>query len=300
MSTMQLDANLDCYETVRDMRRSEGHFRGSQQTELFYQTWWSDRSRGTLVLTHGLAEHSECYQTFVQRLASPDWDVFAHDLRGHGRSEGKRGLVRSFDDYVLDLLAFLKAIAHDDKKPLVLLGHSMGGLIVLRTIMEHALPIKAAVLSSPLLGIAMKVPALKEWGSKWLAKNWPSLTMYNEIHFDQLIRDHEMVKDYEKDPPRHEKISATLYRGMIDSIDYVNRHADQLPDKLKRPLLFQLAGNDRIVSTSASAAFFEKLNVPDKTLHVYPDSYHEIYNDLDYGVVMEDLRRFLSRWLPSN
>src|SRR3954463_7834072 len=109
------------------MRRTEGHFRGTNQLELFYQTWWAQRPRGTLVVTHGLAEHSDCYDVFAGRLNSPDWNIFAHDLRGHGRSEGKRGLVRSFDEYALDLIAFLKFLEGEyqiHKGPVVLLGHS--------------------------------------------------------------------------------------------------------------------------------------------------------------------------------
>ena len=78
------------------VQRFEGHFKGSESNELFYQTWTPEKVRGLFVITHGLAEHSECYHPLAKMLSDDGWLVYAWDLRGHGRSEGKRGYIKNF------------------------------------------------------------------------------------------------------------------------------------------------------------------------------------------------------------
>src|SRR5690606_35552325 len=128
-------------------KRSEGFFKGYDDIELFYQTWASDNPAGTLVITHGIGEHSESYIRLADGLKHTPWEVYAWDLRGHGRSEGKRGVVKSFSEYYRDLHCFLELVKEKNAdRPTVLLGHSLGGLINIRGIQElENLTLKAAV-----------------------------------------------------------------------------------------------------------------------------------------------------------
>jgi len=101
--------------------RLEGTFWGYQDVELFYQVWKPEVSHGTLVVTHGIAEHSDCYARFADAVVEMGWTVFAWDLRGHGRSEGKRGYVNRFQDFSDDLdnaVRFVKTKYSDRQKPL--------------------------------------------------------------------------------------------------------------------------------------------------------------------------------------
>jgi alpha-beta hydrolase superfamily lysophospholipase len=139
----------------------------------------------------------------------------------------------------------------------------------------------------------MKVSPIKDIAARVLAKYLPDVTLHNELRFEHLSRDPQMLKAYQQDPLRHERASANLYLGMIEHMKYVNQNAN----RLRTPLLMQVAGHDMIVSAAASQAFFEKVTMVDKTLHVYTDSYHEIYNDLGYEAVFADLRKFLSRFV---
>lgn len=280
--------------------RHEGHFRGYENVELFYQTWSSEerRPRATIVLTHGMSEHSECYHRTAEELVPMGWDICAWDLRGHGRSEGKRGVVGNFHNYVLDFGYFLKHLKSTGKLEgrFALLGHSMGGLVTLRHLVDQVndCPVADAVaLSSPLLGIAVEVPVLKDLAARVLYRFAPNFTMFNELHYDRLTRDPDFRKGYDTDPLRHDKVSPGIFLGMLENMAVVKTRAA----KIKLPLLIQAAGEDQIVSLQAIKDFFPQIGSEDKKLIVYNESYHEIFNDLDRMKVFRDLDVFLTRAL---
>lgn len=280
------------------LQRFEGYFRGSDDTELFYQTWTNDKIRGTFVITHGLAEHSECYHHVAKELCDDGWKVVAWDLRGHGRSEGKRGYVKDFSMFVDDLGRFIKTIAvkdggNKDGGNVVMFGHSMGGLITVRYLQTHAPQIAALCLSSPALGLSAKVPKLKEALAHVAVKWVPTLTMYNEIKYEDLTRDEEMLKSHQLDTLRHDKISPGLFLGMVDGFTAAHEQASEL----KYPVLMQLSGEDRLVSTEASREFFEHLPNKNKELHIYADSLHEVFNDRDRSKAIADLKKFINPFL---
>jgi alpha-beta hydrolase superfamily lysophospholipase len=290
------------------LQRFEGHFAGFDETELFFQTWsnsgasalvgansQSEESgpRGTFIITHGLGEHSECYHPLAKVLAENGWHVMAWDLRGHGRSEGKRGYVNHFSDFRRDLEIFVRLARKQSRgaqTPFILFGHSMGGLITLEHFLHSGDPKPdACVLSSPAVGIAVHVPPFKvklaEVAEKWL----PAITLGNEINYSDLSRDEKMVTSYARDNLRHDKVSPGLYLGMQRAFKEVLSN----PAYFEIPFLFQIAGDDHIVSAEAARELFSKLPNKKNQLSLYPDSYHEIYNDLDRENVIADLKKFL-------
>lgn len=275
--------------------RFEGAFRSFDQAELFYQLWSVDQPKGTIIVTHGLAEHSECYHPFAKTLQADGWEIFGWDLRGHGRSEGKRGYVRDFSDYCKDLRAFVELIIKERQAkttPLYLFGHSMGGLISTLTTMDWpSPPVQGLLLSSPAFGIAVQVPVLKDKVARLAHKFLPTLTLYNELNYNDLSRDEAMVKSYGQDVLRHDKISPAVYLGMVDG---GKRVADS-PSSITLPVLLQVAGVDRIVSAPIAQEIFPKLPNKRNQMHYYPDSRHEIYNDLDRNQAFADLRKFISQ-----
>ena len=116
--------------------RFEGSIEGYRGIELFTQSWRSEHHKGTLIVTHGMAEHSDCYNEFAQYCNEKGWDVFAWDLRGHGRSEGQRGYVDSFDCFEKDLRKVIEFVKTEKNGPYVLFGHSLGGLITIKNLIK--------------------------------------------------------------------------------------------------------------------------------------------------------------------
>ncbi len=280
-----------------NIKRSEGYFRGKDDIELFFQAWTPAKPYGTLVINHGLGEHTDSYQRLVDGLIDSNIQCIAWDMRGHGRSEGKRGVVHRFSDYSADLVIFLKHIKNDiSKQPIAMLGHSMGGLVTINTLLRYPdLDIKCAVLSAPFLGVQMKVPEVKRVGAKYLADYLPSVTMWNEIHDRDLSHDKEVLAEFPKDPLRHDRISPRLFLDMVSYADRIRREGKNL----KIPIFFQLSGQDKIVSTRASVDFFDTIASTEKEMKIYEHSYHEIYNDIERQQAYSDIKAFLKKHLKA-
>ncbi len=277
--------------------RMEGHFAGFKKTDLFYQTWTVPQAIGTLVVTHGLGEHSDCYNLFANAMCPKGWNVISWDLRGHGRSEGRRGCIDQFSDFAHDLQIFLYFLKQHSKLelPYFLVSHSMGGLITLRYATELGVDGALGIcLSSPLIGVAAKVPVIKDFAAKVLFNIAPNYTMFNELQFTDLTRDPEILKTYPKDSLRHDKISPGLYFGILDSIKAVHENVE----KISVPFQMQLAGADKVVSTPASQNYFGLVKSEVKKLIVYPENHHEIFNDIDREQVFKDLDLFTKSLLP--
>lgn len=277
--------------------RREGHFRGFGDCDLYYQSWTLGGSAtATFVITHGIGEHSESYHHTATALAQKGYTVYAWDLRGHGRSEGKRGYVEDFRNYSKDLVLFLNYLKKKKTSgPVVLFGHSLGGLILLRYLTDSdinssgELKSQATVLSSPALGVTVEVPKIKDMAAGFLNKWWPTFTMFNELKNEDLTSLNDYLNAYDRDPLRHYRISAPLYFGMLEGFEFVNANADRVPG----PLLLQAARKERIVSLPAIELFYDRLKASPKKLMIYEDSLHEIYNDLQKEQVIEDLDQFL-------
>lgn len=276
------------------LKRSEGYFRGKDDFELFFQTWTSSKPTATLVITHGMGEHTECYQRLIDGLQDQNLRFIAWDLRGHGRSEGKRGVISDFNDFCDDLTVLLSHIKKDiSEDPIVLLGHSMGGLVTLKTLAEHHPDVKCAVLSSPLMGVAVDVPEVKKVGARYLAQYLPTVTMWNEINDRDLTHDKEVIAEFRKDPLRHDRVSPKLYLEMVANCESIKENADQID----LPIFFQLSGQDKIVSTQATLDFFDMVKSNQKEYKIYENSYHEIYNDIERDLAFNDIKVFLKKHL---
>lgn len=273
----------------------EGQFKSFDGTLLNYQAWKNPGAKANIVLCHGLSEHSGTYKILAEGLTGSPFDIIALDLRGHGRSEGNRG-VGTIDQYVLDFKVFVHDII--DKKysenPKFFLGHSMGGLVVTKFLIRNgSMGAKGVVLSSPLFGVAVEVPFLKKKSAKLLSLLAPNFTLGNEINHSQLTHDIDIIREHDRDQLRHNRISSGLFLSMEESMDYCFKNED----KITGPLFLQQAGDDKIISRKRSEEFFANLKCSDKEIKIYPNMYHEIYNEKDRKVPHEDLKNWLTQKL---
>ena len=276
----------------------EAVFHSYQHAELFYHLWQVPEPQGTILVTHGLAEHSECYKEFAEDLNRLNYNVIVYDLRGHGRSEGKRGVIEDFDFFCQDLTLFVDFCVDNYKKDkaFFLLGHSLGGLITAKTILSKEVKgVDAVIFSSPCFGLKIAVPTWKEklaqMSSQWL----PNMTMWNELRYEDLIRDVEKIKAYEADPLRHDKISPRIFMGMLTGMENIEKNEADFD----LPVLMQVAGQDRICNPATGIRFYENCASKIKKLQIYDESFHEIYNDLDRQLAIRDLQSFLSKFVKT-
>lgn len=278
------------------MNRTEGYFPGYDGKELYYQTWTREDAKLSIVLTHGFAEHSEPYHRLAEGLLDKaPVNIFAWDLRGHGKSYGKRGVVKDFHEYVKDFWEFYSLVKSTKPEKMILLGHSMGGLITIKSLIEYdsKLDVEAVVLSSPFLGMEIKVSPLKDYAAKLIAKLSPNLTLDNEIDYKDLTHDLAVVEEYEKDHLRHSRISPSLYLNFLETFPEVFAKLSQI----QLPVFMQIAGDDRIVDKNASLKFYDGIGSIKKEKIIYDSMFHEVYNEKDREVVFKDLAKYLEKYI---
>lgn len=272
---------------------------------LAFRHWPCSPARGTVLLVHGLGEHGGRYHRLAADLNRAGWQVAAHDHRGHGASPGARGALANNDDLLHDLAAVVDTLRAAHPGRLVLLGHSMGGLVAARFVAGGVAPgprppwhreVDALVLSSPALDAGLG------WAKRLLLavarRVAPDLAQGNGLSADWLSRDPATVAAYRADPLVHDRITARLAAFIVDGGEQVRALAPRWP---LRTLLLQ-AGSDRCVAPAGSAAFAAAANGPGAsgrvTAHAYPALFHEIFNEPERDEVVATLCAWLDTQLP--
>ena len=261
---------------------------------LFLRSREVENSRGRLLAVHGLGEHSGRSGRIASCAAAARLDFFALDLRGHGRSQGRRGHAGSFDRLLTDLDCMRRRTGNGDSKlPTFLLGHSLGGLIVGRYVQEFGFPsLAGAVLVAPFVDLAMRPPAWKLRLSDLLDRMVPAFTMDNEIRSGMLFRTAEEQAAHENDSLVHHRVSARLWGEMRRQADILVRRADQS----RTPILVQLPGDDRVVSTAASRKLATRFGGDTRVIE-YGHAYHDLYRDPAADEAATDLVRWIDEIL---
>lgn len=238
-------------------------------------------SLGSVFLTHGFAEHSGRYRHVVDALVARGLTVACYDLRGHGHSEGPRGYVERFEDYLRDARALLGHLQEHKGwrtggKP-VLLGHSLGGLITFLLGLEMTDEARGAILSSPFFGLALHVPAPKRAAGVLLSRVLPRFALPSDLRGKDLTHDSKLARAYDEDPLLVKKVPARWFTEAMAA----QQRALERAGSWKLPLLLLHGGADKVASPTASRALFERVDDPRKELRILDDQYHEIFNELD-------------------
>jgi alpha-beta hydrolase superfamily lysophospholipase len=274
-----------------------GEIAASDGIKIFYRQYQAEAERARMVIAHGVGEHSGRYGNVIERVIPQGISVWVPDHRGHGQSDGKRGHVLNFVQYLTDLRLTVELAKKDmpGEMPCFLLGHSMGGLIALYFAQRYPELIDGVVASSPCLGMVIEIPAVKKVLGSFMSYVWPGMTMGSGLDATKISRDENVVSTYEKDPLVHDRVSARFFTELLAAVESVNQQASSL----NVPVLMQVAGEDYLVDADSSKHFFEKLTLEDKTLHLYDGMYHEIYNapQDQKEKVLDDLEAWLQREL---
>ena len=262
--------------------------------ELFYRAWHPGSVRKkALILFHGGHEHSGRFQDLVERLNFSDISVFAWDARGHGRSPGARGYAGHFNDLVKDADTFVRTVSSTYDIPLdnmVLMGHSVGSVIVATWLHDYAPRVRGAVLGSPAFNVKLYVPFALP-ALKLLQKFRPDAYVDSYVKPGMLTHDAEEAAARRTDPLISPKIAVRVLTSLFDTAGRVIRGANSIT----APVLMLCAGSDWVVRRGAQEAFFERLGSSVKEKHVYPDFYHEIYHEKDRHIPIARAKGFIEQ-----
>jgi alpha-beta hydrolase superfamily lysophospholipase len=281
---------------VNNLTMSDGH-------NLVALAWpWQrvDAPRAHVLLVHGLGEHANRYNALAAWLQQQGISVWAYDQRGHGASDGARGVLPKSDTLLTDLDSVWQSFAkaHTDGAPLLVLGHSMGGLVAMRwlqrgPIIGSAAGPLAAIVSSPVLGVHAR--RLEQHLARILAQYVPNIRLPNGLKHGGLSHDQAVIQAYTQDPLVHAYISPRLGHWLISTAQQVLAGAAAW----QVPLLLMYAGADVLVDSKATDAFAlsASSNVQTRRLDA---AFHEIFNEtpLYRDVALTTLASWLDALLP--
>ena len=272
---------------------TEGFISSSDGTRLAYRAWPLPGARVTFAVVHGLGEHSGRYERFARGMAPYHMATFAVDLRGHGKSDGSRGHVDSWAQWVDDAAAFVAHVESQTEGEVVPLGHSFGGTVMLSTVRAQKLPparTRRFIVSSPALRLRVKVPAWKSSLASVASTLVPRLAMDNEVNPGSVSRIPEVVEAYRADPLVHSRISSRLYA------EWTNAATENLEraGEINIPFLI-LAGSDDPLIDPAGSEELHRRTPNTSTLNMLDGRYHEPFNDLGSDEVFSSIADWLRR-----
>lgn len=299
----EVSGNQACIrsENGAPVSQAESFFHGKKNLRIYRRSWLPAKPRGTVVLVHGLGEHSGRYQHVAEVLVEAGCAVYALDHRGHGKSEGPRGFIDSFANAVddIDLLvnhAHLEQRTYSSKPPVFLLGHSMGGALSLSYALKHGNKLAGLILSGSAVGFDGASPLMKPL-SKLLSVFAPRLGMF-AIDPSLLSRDPATIAAYTSDPLNaHGKVPA---RTLGEIVNFVEWLPAGLP-LIKLPLLVMHGSADRLAGVAGSEMIMNRVGSKDKALKIYQGLHHEIFNELpaDRERVLKDLSGWIGARMPA-
>jgi acylglycerol lipase len=255
--------------------RQEGTFAGRGDVSIFHQSRRPDSAaHSVLLVVHGYGEHSGRYDNVIDYFVPRGFAIYALDHRGHGRSGGERIYVERFDDYVDDLRTFFGIVrAHEPSLPIYMLGHSMGSFIAIAYAASYQSELAALILSGSGIGLGRRTASAGEI-------DLPAT----------LSRDPAVVEAYRNDPLVFHGLPPASRREAIGAL------RDQLEDMahtLILPVIIMAGAASPLGDGPGSEELFEIVGAHDKTLKLYPELMHEIFNEPERNEVFADLEAWL-------
>jgi alpha-beta hydrolase superfamily lysophospholipase len=273
------------------MKYEEWNWKTRDGLEMYAGEWLpEDKARGTICLVHGVGEHIGRYQWISETLNRAGYILTGFDLRGFGKSQGKRGFTPSLEAYFDDIDAFLAQVdQRHPGLPRFLLGHSMGATLVLVYPPARHPAIRGVIALAPGLKTQIGDQKLKLLLTKIFGKIYPTFTLPSGLDIPEICRDPQVIKDYINDPLVHTRATAGWGLAMLKALDLAYQSAPQFPV----PLLLMHGTEDKVAYPSSSLSYAELAPKDKVTLKMWEGFKHELHNDPE----REQVFKFIVEWL---
>ncbi|WP_096202605.1 alpha/beta hydrolase [Bacillus sp. FJAT-45350] len=259
------------------------------------QTWSCSNPKATMIIVHGAGEHHRRYEWLAEQWNRQGVEVIMGDLPGQGKTRGKRGHIQSFKQYIDTVYSWYQE-AEKSNLPIFILGHSMGGLVVIRTIIEKKLTnVSGVILSSPCLGLAKPPSKFVSIASKAFNYVAPSFSAPSNIRSQNTTRNEEVREQYSTDELRVRKVSIRWYQELLKAIRISHRETDKWNSNL--PLLVLQAGDELVTDKNAAKQWFNTIESHEKIYKEWSGLYHELFNEPERNDVFTYAKGFVQQKL---
>ena len=276
------------------MNHEDGFFKGIKDTKLFYQKWSPDAPKGVVLVAHGYGEHSGRYMNVVDALLPEGYAVYALDHRGHGKSEGRRCHADRFTD-LLDDLSIFEDIARKENPelPFHLIGHSMGSIIANHFMAgSDQSKFKSLVLSGTGAAPGPAITTVTRLMSKVFSAILPKISIPAGLDPQFISHDPKVVEDYINDPLVETKITPRLGNELMIYVSNMIESAE----RITVPTLMQIGSEDDAFSPESWEGLYASFDLKDKDFKKYDGMRHEVYNEVEKEIVLNDLKDWLNKF----
>lgn len=258
---------------------------------LYYQKWIPEDPKAIIVFVHGLTGHVGRYSHFSKYFTKRRYGVCMFDLRGHGKSTGRMTHIKSFDEYVDDTAEVLEFVRFSlPEVPIFLVGHSMGGQIILNYIVRHSNGIRGVVTLSPNIEAKVDMPEWKVRLGKLGAKYLPILRVSCNVDPEALTHDRKVIDGYLADLNIRRDVTLKCGLEILKNSELMMAMAP----RVHTPILMMHGSDDKICDPEKTKKFFMGIPGYNKTLKLYPGLYHELLNETEKDRIFADIETWVA------
>jgi acylglycerol lipase len=279
------------------MQHISSSFNTADNLEIHTESWLpSTTPRAAVVIVHGAAEHIGRYAHVAAHLTGAGYAVYGYDMRGHGKSDGKRGYFRKFEDPINDFDRFLRRIqGKQPDVPLFVYAHSMGAVVALAYLLRaDNVPPAGLITSGVPLSMDDGVPNLLISAARTINQLAPTAPLVS-LDVTGMSRDPAVLATWTTDP--HVNLTLLRVRTTLGILGTVRHIRANLAD-IQLPILVMHGGGDRVVDPAGSRVLHNGVSSADKILKIYPELYHEVINEPERDMVLNDMVAWLDTHAP--
>jgi acylglycerol lipase len=259
------------------MKHFEKAWKSSDGLDIFAQGWNPDSQSpaAAVCLVHGVGEHTGRYTEVASALTDEGFAIMGADLRGHGKSGGQRGHFPSDEIILQDIDMLIDEVRKSyPGVPLILYGHSLGGILVLYYTLKRKPDLKGVIATSPALHNMLATNRLLVGLTKVLGPVFPKLSVNSGLNVNALSHNKKVIQEYINDPLVHGKVTLSFGLVMLGIMNWTLDHASEFP----LPLLILHGKADSVNFPSGSTEFASGMNGNCK-LVMWDEAYHELHNE---------------------